>query len=590
MTSRLALILLLLAVVIEDARGEIPAGAAGSGRILQGTVSASGGKPIAGTRVLISGFGRGMAFVEEAAATTDARGHYRVDLGKFPWAYQPLRALALSDGFEIGDRKVEPGVTTSDFELSARPWKDTLVRLEDEGGKPVAGVEVQASLAGVTWARPETDSEGGCHIVMAPDIWVILSVKPAGARPIEMLFAVRKDGPASISLPVVSPIRGRVLDPDGKPIPDVAVGRWITLGSDESGEMLPFFSGAQAVTDREGRFAIAPEIQLKGSQLEQRNASHLPQTLCFADPSFRRMAYRFFNPTRPAAPMEVTLEPTRRVRLPIAGDPAGDVPRTELSAEIYLVPRPNAPEIQYYFITRPVITKAVGAGPVLQEYLPEGTYNFVVSARDPDTGTTRGQSQRRVVVPRGEGLVELPPLELAKPEQRTWIGKPAPEIAATDLDTGKPVTLAEFRGKVVVLDFWGYWCGPCTGSMPRLMDLQQSFKGRPLAILALHDQSVQSRAEYNQKIAPARRIMWSGHDLPFRVLLDRPDPKKPDDRDPEGTGTTVSRYAIKGFPQRVLEIIGRRTGHMLTRAMICRSRSLSETLVPKRLAEKAEAR
>ncbi len=48
--------------------------------------------------------------------------------------------------------------------------------------------------------------------------------------------------------------------------------------------------------------------------------------------------------------------------------------------------------------------------------------------------------------------------------------------------------------------------------------------------------------------------MWSGRELPFRVLLDRPDPNKPDDRDPEGTGTTCKRYAITGFP--TLFVIG----------------------------------
>ena len=64
-------------------------------------------------------------------------------------------------------------------------------------------------------------------------------------------------------------------------------------------------------------------------------------------------------------------------------------------------------------------------------------------------------------------------------------GKPAPEIDATDLDTGKPVRLADFRGKVVVLDFWGYWCGPCTGSMPHLVALHRKFAGRPVAVVAL---------------------------------------------------------------------------------------------------------
>ena len=151
MTSRIALIVLLLAVMIDDARGDEPAGAAASGRIIEGTVSAGGGKPIAGARVLIAEFGRGMAFVEEAAATTDAHGRYRVDLGKFPWAGRPLRSCPFG---RFRDRRPEGRArrATQTSNCPPRPWKDTLVRLEDERGKPVAGVEVQASLAGVTWA------------------------------------------------------------------------------------------------------------------------------------------------------------------------------------------------------------------------------------------------------------------------------------------------------------------------------------------------------------------------------------------------------------------------------------------------------
>ncbi len=554
MTNRTALTLVGFAVAIMAARGDEPAKAVGPGRVIQGTVVTAAGKPVEGARVLIGEFGSGMSFVNDAAATTDARGQYRVSPGQFSWAKGALRALVLFPGFEIGDRRVEPGVATANFELAAQPWKETLVRLEDESGKAVAGVEVQCLLGEATWARPKTDAAGSFRLAMAPELWVGLSANPDGARPIKMLFAVRKNGPASITLPVLQPIRGRVLNPDGKPAPDVAVGRWITFGSDGTGEMLPFFNGALAFTDREGRFAIAPEVQLKGSQLENPKSPHLPWALCFADRSFRRAAYRFFDPTRAAPPLEVTLEPARRVRVPITGEFLGEYPRAALNTEISIVPRSDAPDIKYYFITRTMMIESKAAGPVLEEYLPAGTYDLKTSLRD-ENDVTRGKATRRVVVSTGEeSPIDLPPLELGPPDHASWLGKPAPEISAVDLDTGKPVRLADLRGKVVVLDFWGYWCGPCTGSMPHLMDLHEKFKGRPLEIVALHDQSVQSRADYDQKIAPARRIMWSGRDLPFRVLLDRPDPKKPDDRDPEGTGTTCKRYAITGFP--TLFVIG----------------------------------
>lgn len=59
---------------------------------------------------------------------------------------------------------------------------------------------------------------------------------------------------------------------------------------------------------------------------------------------------------------------------------------------------------------------------------------------------------------------------------------------------------------------------------------------------------MRSRAEYDRKIAVPRRQFWGGRDLPFRVLLDRPDLNNAEDREPEGTGTTVARYGITGFP------------------------------------------
>ena len=80
------------------------------------------------------------------------------------------------------------------------------------------------------------------------------------------------------------------------------------------------------------------------------------------------------------------------------------------------------------------------------------------------------------------------------------------------------------------------------------MDLHRKFAGRPLTILALHDQSVRSRAEYDRRIAAARRRVWGGRDLPFTVLIDRPDPNKAEDNAPEGDGATIARYEVGGFP------------------------------------------
>ncbi|MDP3658798.1 TlpA disulfide reductase family protein [Phenylobacterium sp.] len=50
---------------------------------------------------------------------------------------------------------------------------------------------------------------------------------------------------------------------------------------------------------------------------------------------------------------------------------------------------------------------------------------------------------------------------------------------------GKPVRLADFKGKVVVLNMWATWCGPCIIEMPTLAKLQTSYAGKPVEVVAV---------------------------------------------------------------------------------------------------------
>jgi thiol-disulfide isomerase/thioredoxin len=60
---------------------------------------------------------------------------------------------------------------------------------------------------------------------------------------------------------------------------------------------------------------------------------------------------------------------------------------------------------------------------------------------------------------------------------------PAPDFKLSGLD-GKPVTLADSHGKVILLNFWATWCGPCRAEIPDLVELQTKYKDR-LQILGL---------------------------------------------------------------------------------------------------------
>ena len=64
------------------------------------------------------------------------------------------------------------------------------------------------------------------------------------------------------------------------------------------------------------------------------------------------------------------------------------------------------------------------------------------------------------------------------------VGKVVPDFSATDLD-GKPISLQQYRGKVILLDFWAVWCGPCISEMPNVKRVYNSYKDQGFDIIGV---------------------------------------------------------------------------------------------------------
>ena len=71
-----------------------------------------------------------------------------------------------------------------------------------------------------------------------------------------------------------------------------------------------------------------------------------------------------------------------------------------------------------------------------------------------------------------------------KNELEVLIGKPAPDFALESF-TGQKVNLQNMRGKLVLLDFWEVWCGPCVQSMPKIQAMHEKYAGKGLVILGV---------------------------------------------------------------------------------------------------------
>ena len=136
------------------------------------------------------------------------------------------------------------------------------------------------------------------------------------------------------------------------------------------------------------------------------------------------------------------------------------------------------------------------------------------------------------------------------------VGKPAPALSLPDLE-GKTVALEDLRGKVVLVDFWATWCGPCVQGMPHLKALAEQKADAGLVVLAVN---LKEDAAAIRQFLAARNLAAPS----LRVLRD-------------ADGKAGQRWGVTGIP--CTAVIGR-DGTV---------RDVIVGLAPERVAKAAEA-
>jgi len=107
------------------------------------------------------------------------------------------------------------------------------------------------------------------------------------------------------------------------------------------------------------------------------------------------------------------------------------------------------------------------------------------------------------------------------------VGSQAPDFELPGVQ--EPVKLSKTQGKVVYLDFWASWCGPCRESFPWMNAMQAKFKQKGLQVIAIN---LDARNDDAQKFL-------SQHTAQFTVLFD-------------SKGVTPRQYGVKGMPTSFL--------------------------------------
>jgi len=108
------------------------------------------------------------------------------------------------------------------------------------------------------------------------------------------------------------------------------------------------------------------------------------------------------------------------------------------------------------------------------------------------------------------------------------------DFTLTNMD-GKKVRLSDYKGKMVVLDFWATWCGPCRGSFPRMQELVKKYKNKNIEFFFVDVWEKTKPAETKKAVSE----FITANKYTFQVLFDYQD-------------DIVSKYKVNGIPAKFL--------------------------------------
>ena len=181
----------------------------------------------------------------------------------------------------------------------------------------------------------------------------------------------------------------------------------------------------------------------------------------------------------------------------------------------------------------PTFQKTLAINPVIAGRLPKAQLDYINATRTDEQNKKVAAYLQSVIDEHGDLKKGRSTYgDLAKRELydllNLQVGQKAPEIEGEDLD-GIPFKLSDYRGKVVMLDFWGHWCPPCRAMYSHEQEIVRKLADKPFVLLGVNsDQEFDTVKEAVQDESLSWRHFWNG---------------------PKGTNGPIARqWNVEGWP------------------------------------------
>jgi len=426
---------------------------------------------------------------------------------------------------------LNPGEKVTDLQLTMEPFGVITGKVTDENTKEgLAGFAVVANneaFVGDSF-RTTTEADGTYKLpIPAGDIWFTfreaqnkeLNITPGQKINGFDFMAKTKDSSGNRFV-------FRILDPNCLPVRGVKVGKHLSIHSDARGRNLVNFGSAQS--DEKGLVSFQKNDLFQGRNQDERS-------LLYALETSRELAgFLEISPDQCDGVIDWQLQPACKVNGRLESSPLEKLGQDLDGANVYLYKDRYRP---FFYSSK---TKK------FEFFLPPGFYKLRAY------GDSTYSINRDVEIKSGQKELSVT-LDLTADTLARLKGNTAPEFR--DIKgwiNSEPLELADLRGQFVLLDFWGYWCGPCLKAMPDLMKFHDKLSKYGLTIIAIHDDSLGSIEELQEKLKDLSERRWSGRSIPFAVALDGGGETKIDGTDRTARGATTAAYGIQGWPTSIL--------------------------------------